>query len=126
MGTEIRTILLVDDDADLRFVGELALGDVGGWEVRSACDGAEALSLLQEQVPDVVLLDMMMPGLDGLQTLARIRAMGLDALPVIMLTAKVQTHEVAMYLEAGAVGVIAKPFDPMTLAAEVQVICHGT
>jgi CheY-like chemotaxis protein len=88
-----------------------------------ACgSGAEALSRLEEFAPDLVLLDVMMPGMDGPATLEALRRLPSGAVPVVFMTARVQAHEILQYREMGAVDVIAKPFDPMTLAETVQTL----
>ena len=123
---EPRTVLLVDDEDDIRAVGQIALEDVGGWRTLLAGSGAEAVELAVRERPDVVLLDVMMPGTDGPTTLALLRARPeTAATPVIFLTAKVQKAEVARLLELGAKGVLAKPFDPMTLPDEVRRVLNG-
>jgi two-component system OmpR family response regulator len=112
-------VLLVDDDPDIRLIGEMALARVGNFAVQLAASGPEALTAAAAG-PDVILLDVMMPGMDGTATLARLRAdPALASIPVIFMTAKVQDSEVARYRELGAQGVIAKPFDPMTLHERV-------
>ena len=119
----IRTIMMIDDEDDIRTIGKLSLHNVGKWEVIMAPSGTDALKLLASGRPDVILLDVMMPGLDGPATLARIRALeGMAGVPVIFMTAKVQRQEVERYMELGAVGVISKPFDPMNLPEEIRKI----
>ena len=113
----LQKILLVEDEPDIRAVAQLALEAIGGFTVR-LCEGGEAaLAALPEFAPDLVLLDVMMPGMDGPATLAALRALpqGGDV-PVIFMTAKVQQAEIEGYRRLGAIGVVAKPFDPMTLA----------
>jgi len=119
----LRRILFVEDDPDIQVVAALALEAVGGLSVLVCGSGAEALSRLTEFGPDLVLLDVMMPGMDGPTMLETLRRLP-DAreLPVVFMTARVQSHEVAHYRELGAAEVIAKPFDPMTLADTVQSI----
>jgi CheY-like chemotaxis protein len=116
-------VLIVDDDEDIRAVTGLALRKLASWEVATAASGGEALPMARDQKPDLILLDVMMPSLDGLATLAKL---GEDpataAIPVIFLTAKVQAHEVEGYLARGARGVIRKPFDATTLPAEIRRI----
>ena len=113
-------ILLVDDEEDIRKVGCLSLEGVGGFDTRVAADATEALAMLDVEHPDVILMDMMMPGMDGLETMIAIHAKpALQAIPIIFMTAKVQPHEVQQYLDAGAIGVIEKPFDPMTLPDDI-------
>lgn len=115
------SLLVVDDERDLRRVAEVALGVVGKFDVRTAGSCDECLALARAQAPDVILLDVMMPHKDGLATLAELRADdALCAVPVIFMTARVQEAEVKEYLSLGALGVIAKPFDPMTLATRVR------
>ncbi|MCO4746196.1 MAG: response regulator [Proteobacteria bacterium] len=113
--------LLVEDDEDIRAVGEVALEAVGGWKVRAANSGFQALDRLDGWVPDVILLDVMMPGMDGVTCFHKIRERPeLRDVPIVFLTARVQSNEVAGYTALGAAGVIHKPFDPMTLASEVR------
>ncbi len=117
----IRKVLLVDDEDDIRTVGNLSLSRVGGWQTVLASSGAEAVKKAAAERPDLILLDVMMPGMDGPTTLGQLRAQEATAkTPVIFMTAKIQKQEVARYLELGAVGVIGKPFDPMTLPAEIK------
>ncbi|PTL77711.1 response regulator [Vitiosangium sp. GDMCC 1.1324] len=117
----IRKVLLVDDEDDIRTIGQLSLSRVGGWQTVMASSGAEALAKAAAERPDLILLDVMMPGMDGPTTFGQLRAQEATAhTPVIFMTAKIQKQEVARYLELGAVGVIGKPFDPMTLPAEIK------
>lgn len=114
-------ILCVEDDPDIQAVIQLALEMVGGFTVKLCASGREALDHVAGFHPDLVLLDVMMPGLDGPGTLAALRQLPEAAtLPVIFMTAKVQPDEVAHFLSLGVLAVIAKPFDPMTLAREVR------
>jgi two-component system, OmpR family, response regulator len=117
----IHKVLLVDDEDDIRTIGQVSLSRVGGWQTVLASSGADALTKAAAERPDLILLDVMMPGMDGPTTLARLRAQeATAATPVIFMTAKIQKQEVARYLELGAAGVIGKPFDPMTLPAEIK------
>ncbi|WP_224371611.1 response regulator [Hyalangium versicolor] len=117
----IRKVLLVDDEEDIRTVGRLSLSRVGGWETVLAASGAEAVTQAVNERPDLILLDVMMPGMDGPSTFARLRAQEVLAqTPIIFMTAKIQKQEVARYMELGAAGVIRKPFDPMLLPAEIK------
>jgi CheY-like chemotaxis protein len=116
-------VLLVDDEPDIRRIAHISLQRVGKLEVVVASSGLEALVLAARERPDVVLLDVMMPELDGPSTFQRLRAAPETAdIPVIFMTAKAQKHEVEAFRSLGAAGVIPKPFDPMTLAAEVRRI----
>jgi CheY-like chemotaxis protein len=117
----IRKVLLVDDEVDIRTIGEICLSRVGGWTTVLAAGGAEAVALALDEQPDVILLDVMMPEVDGPETLRRLRADPRTAhIPIVFLTARVQRGDLRSYTAMGAVGAIAKPFDPMRLAADVQ------
>ena len=115
--------LIVDDEADIREVARLSLELIGGWDVTAADCGSDAIAKARALVPDVILLDVMMPGIDGVATL---QVLSEDPatrhIPVIFLTAKAQVGERRRLEEAGACGLIAKPFDPMSLAEEVAEI----
>jgi CheY-like chemotaxis protein len=111
--------LLVDDEDDIRRVARMSLERVGGWTVTDASSAAQALAAAQEQRFDAVLLDVMMPDVDGPATLRLLRPIIGPDVPVVFLTAKVQPADVARLRELGAVGVIAKPFDPMGLPGEL-------
>jgi CheY-like chemotaxis protein len=111
--------LLVDDEDDIRRVARMSLERVGGWTVTDAGSADAALAAARERQFDAVLLDVMMPDVDGPSTLALLRpVIGADV-PVVFLTAKVQPADVARLRELGAVGVIGKPFDPMGLPGEL-------
>ena len=112
---------MIDDEPDIRRIGEMSLSAVGKLKVLLASSGAEGIELARREKPDVILLDVMMPGLDGPATLQKLRADAETAkIPVIFMTAKVQRAEVERYLDLGAQGVVPKPFDPLTLAARVR------
>ena len=114
-------VLIVDDEPDIRRIAKLGLSRVGGMEVVEATNGTEALARAKEDHPDAVLLDVMMPGLDGPSTLARLREdPATSAIPVVFLTAKAIATEVDRLKSLGAAGVLTKPFDPMTLARELR------
>jgi CheY-like chemotaxis protein len=114
-------ILNVDDDPDIREVVELALGLDPDFQIRSCASGAEALVIARAWTPFLILLDAVMPGMDGPATLKHLREDPATAgIPVVFMTARAQSHEVAHFVSLGARGVIAKPFDPMTLATEVR------
>jgi CheY-like chemotaxis protein len=120
-------ILHVDDEPDIREVAAMSLDLDPDMSLTSASSGAEALALLEGGLqPDVVLLDVMMPSLDGPGTLARLRELpGHERTPVIFMTARAQSSELSRYIALGAVGVIVKPFDPMSLAASVRDTLAG-
>jgi two-component system, OmpR family, response regulator len=120
MAKQIEKVLLVDDDQNIRIVVQMALEGLTEWKVSLAESGMEALKLARDEKPDLILLDMMMPGMDGSTTYTQLREQkDIDAVPIIFMTAKVQTHEVENHMKLGAAGVIAKPFDPMTLHKEI-------
>lgn len=123
---ELRRILYVEDEPDIREIAKLALEMVGGYEVQVCSSGREALLRLQDFMPDFILLDVMMPEMDGPATLAALRAMpGMQTLPVAFMTAKAQPAEISQLQALGARGVIAKPFDPIALATQVRVLWGG-
>ncbi len=120
---QLHSILYVEDEPDIRAIAELALQEIGGYSLISCASGAEALAAAREQTPDLLLLDVMMPGMDGPETLQKLREIPEVAeVPAVFMTAKVQPSETAEYLALGAVDVIAKPFDPLTLASQIQQI----
>lgn len=122
-GKILERILVIEDEADIRTVARLALEAVGGFTVETCASGSEGCARAQTFLPDIILLDVMMPGMDGPATLAALRQQAaLVAVPVVFMTAKVQPQEVAHYRALGALDVIAKPFDPMTLADTVRRI----
>ena len=120
---ELKQILCIDDDQDILAVAQMALEMVGGFRVITGCDGRKASTLAKEVAADLILLDVMMPEVDGPATLALLQADPQVApIPVIFMTAKIQPAEIQHYLELGAAGVIAKPFDPMVLAEQIRGI----
>jgi CheY-like chemotaxis protein len=119
----LERILYVEDEADIRMVAKMALEGVGGFSVVACPGGNEAIAAAPSADADLMLLDVMMPGMDGPTTLAALRKIAATAAtPVIFMTAKVQAAEVAQYKALGALDVIAKPFDPMQVSAEIQRI----
>ncbi|MGY4308074.1 DNA-binding response OmpR family regulator [Bradyrhizobium sp. USDA 4369] len=118
--TEIR-ILHVDDERDIRDVVELSLGLDPEFKVHSCASGREAVAMAAELAPDLILLDVMMPVLDGPETLVRLRQSTATAdVPVVFMTARTQARETDRFRSLGAAGVIQKPFDPLTLAASLR------
>jgi CheY-like chemotaxis protein len=119
----IPCVLVVDDDDSIREITRIALEMVGGWQVVVAAGGREALSLATEHPVDAVLLDVMMPEMDGPTTFRHLRERPETAdLPVVLLTAKVQTGDHQVWDGMDVAGVISKPFDPMTLAGDVAAL----
>lgn len=119
----LKRLLFVEDEPDIQVVARLALEAVGGFQVVICSSGKEALGKAPDFGPDLILLDVMMPGMDGPSTLLALREQpNTAATPVIFMTAKVQPYEVAEYKRLGALDVIAKPFDPMQLSATINSI----
>lgn len=124
---QINKILLVDDDPSIRKIAQITLANVGKFQVTAVSSGAEAVAAAAAERPDVVLLDVMMPSMDGPTTLARLRATPrLSDLPIIFMTAKVQKHELERLKILGANGIITKPFDPMNLCQQIKSILEGS
>ncbi len=115
-----KCILIIDDDEDIREVAKLCLEAVGGWQVCAAQSGSEGLIKAQSQQPFAILLDIMMPDMDGLSTLEKLRVNPLTKnIPVIFLTAKNNLLDPDRFAQMGVKGIIPKPFDPMSLAERV-------
>lgn len=116
-------ILMVEDEADIQAVAKLALQAIGGFTIQICSSGSEALKIVPTFASELILLDVMMPGMDGPSTLKALRGLPqTSATPVIFMTAKVQPNEITQYKAMGALDVIAKPFDPMTLSATINNI----
>ena len=114
-------ILHVDDEPDIREIVDMSLGLNADFEVRACSCGADAVATAAEWSPFLILLDVMMPGMDGPATLAQLRKNPRTAdIPVLFMTARAQEREVQQLIALGAQGVISKPFDPMTLAFQVR------
>ena len=123
----LRTIVYVDDEPDMRLVVQTALSLAEGLTVHTAESGEQALELARELQPDLLLLDVIMPGLDGPATLKRLRAdPDVARIPAIFMTAKAMPEEVARLRALGALAVIAKPFDPMQLSAQVLALWQAS
>ena len=119
----MRTILLIEDEDDIREVAQTTLELMRGWQVHTAHNGRVGIALAAQLQPDAILLDVMMPEMDGPTTLQHLRAdPQTSGIPVILLTAKVQPTDRARFATLGVRGVLAKPFDPMTLGDEVAAL----
>ena len=117
----LRKIVYVEDERDIQTIAKLALEKLGGFEVEICSSGEEALRKAPALSPDLIMLDLMMPGMDGRATLKALRELPMFAdTPVIFLTGRVQAQESAQLERLGAIRVLAKPFDPMSLADEVR------
>jgi len=118
-----KRILHVEDDPDIRTITEIALATVSGFDLMQCASGEEAIERARDFAPDILLLDSMMPGLSGAETLEALRKFDhIRNTPAIFMTAKAQPQEVKAHLELGAIAVITKPFDPMKLGAEIEGI----
>lgn len=118
---KLRRILYAEDEDDIRAIAQIALEDIGGFTVRYCANGREVLATIKEFTPDLVLLDVMMPEMDGPTTLRELRKLhNMSEIPAVFMTAKIQTNEIEEYKTLGAIDVIAKPFNPMTLADEIN------
>ena len=118
---------MVEDDPDIQIVARMALEIVGGFTVEICSGGQQALDTVEGFDPDLVLLDVMMPDMDGPTVLHHLRARPLTApIPIVFMTAKAQAHEIDSYLDIGAMDVISKPFDPMTLSARLSAIWQNS
>ena len=116
-----KRVLVVDDEDDIREVAATTLELIGGFEVTTAASGAEALERVKEAHPDAIVLDVMMPGMDGPTTLEHLRAdVATAAIPVVFLTAKVQPNDRSRFADLDVSGFIPKPFDPMTFASQLS------
>jgi CheY-like chemotaxis protein len=115
-----RKILIIDDEDDIREVAALSLESVAGWETLTAASGAEGIAKAADEQPDAILLDVMMPEMDGPATFQQLRKNPATAnIPVLLLTAKVQSHEQRRFAGLGVEAVLLKPFDPLKLSAQI-------
>lgn len=117
MDEELKRILYVEDEADIRLIVQIALEGIAGFTLKSCSSGYDAIAEVEEFKPDLILLDVMMPGLDGPATLLALRKLpGVEKIPVIFMTARIQEKELVQYKEIGIQDIISKPFEPLTLA----------
>jgi CheY-like chemotaxis protein len=118
-----RKILIIDDEDDIREVAALSLESVAGWDVAMASSGAQGLLRAAEYQPDAILLDVMMPGMDGPTTFRELRKNPVTAkIPVLLLTAKVQATDQRRFADLGVEAVLFKPFDPLTLSTQISTV----
>jgi len=116
-------ILIIDDEDDIREVAALSLETVAGWDVMTASSGAQGLARAIEHQPEAILLDVMMPGMDGPTTFRELRKNPATArIPVLLLTAKVQSNDQRRFADLGVEAVLFKPFDPMTLSTQIAKV----
>lgn len=125
--SELHRVMCVEDDPDIRLILEFSLHRLGGYELNLCASGQEALEVVPSFLPQLVLLDVMMPGLSGPQTLELLRKLdAMRGVPVVFLTAKAMRDEVEVLLEHGASGIIVKPFDTVTLPQDIRIYWeHG-
>ena len=121
--TELQRIMHVEDDPSIQQVAKIALEAVGGFTVHTCSSGQQALDDYQAFAPQLILMDVMMPGMDGPTTLQQLQQKyDLSGIPTVFMTAKVQSNEVSSYKALGAADVVVKPFDPMTLSNQIRQI----
>ena len=117
------SILIIDDEDDIREVAALSLETVAGWQVFTANCGSPGLARAVEVQPDAILLDVMMPGMDGPSTFRELRKNPATAhIPVMLLTAKVQSSDQRRFADLGVQAILFKPFDPMTLSDQISTV----
>ncbi|VAW67146.1 Two-component transcriptional response regulator, LuxR family [hydrothermal vent metagenome] len=121
--TKLQRIMHVEDEPDIQLITKIALQDMGGFELLACNSGEQALAEVERFLPDLLLLDVMMPGLNGPDTLMAIRKISqFENIPALFMTAKVQPSELEELKALGALDVIPKPFNPVTLADDIRVI----
>lgn len=117
----MRRILIIDDEEDIREVAALSLETVAGWNVLTAHSGSDGIRKAVAEQPDAILMDVMMPAMDGPSTFREMqRTPGIEHIPVLLLTAKVQGVDQRRFAGLGVSGVLFKPFDPLTLADQMS------
>jgi CheY-like chemotaxis protein len=117
----MRLILIIDDEDDIREVAALSLEATAGWEIVTASSGADGIKVAAQRKPQAILMDVMMPGMDGPTTFRQMQENpDIAKIPVLLLTAKVQGVDRRRFAGLGVAGVLFKPFDPLTLAAEIS------
>ncbi|WP_019962328.1 response regulator [Woodsholea maritima] len=121
--SELKRLAYVEDDPDIRAIAELALVDIGGFDLSLFSCGQAAVEGMEGAGPDLILMDVMMPGMDGFETVRRLRKIeSLSATPIVFMTAKAQVQDIQQYKDLSLSGVITKPFDPMSLGQDVRDI----
>lgn len=119
----MRRILLIDDEDDIREVASLTLEATAGWNVITASSGAEGIRMAESEQPEAIVMDVMMPDMDGPTTFREMQKNpAVSDIPVVLLTAKVQSVDQRRFKDLGVAAVLFKPFDPMTLAQQIAEI----
>ncbi len=123
----LRRVMCIEDDADIRLVLDFSLRQLGAYELCLCASGEEAMAMAPRFKPELILLDVMMPGLTGPETLQALREQGqVEGVPVVFLTAKAMQGELEALLTHGASGIIVKPFDPVSLPEDIRIYWqHG-
>lgn len=117
---DLKKILYAEDETDVQTIVEVSIWSTSSYQIKICDNGKLLLDCVEEYDPDLILLDVMMPEMDGITTLENLQANEKTKdIPVIFITAKAQSHEVKLFNESGVIGVITKPFDPMTLSATI-------
>jgi CheY-like chemotaxis protein len=120
-----KCVLVVDDEEDIRSIAQLGLEMGAGWTVLTACSGKEALQVAADSQPDVILLDLMMPDMDGRETLQKLKANSTTQnIPVILLTARIQKSDRDSFADLDVAAVFAKPFRPMQLPDQISEVLN--
>lgn len=123
---DLKKLLYVEDDESIAEIAVMTLEELGGFDVRHCRSGQAALDCVEAFQPQMILMDVMMPGMDGPETFERLKQMPAAAdIPLLFITAKAQVHEQQAYIDLGAAGVIVKPFDPMTLSDQIRDYWQG-
>jgi len=123
----MRRVLIIDDEDDIREVAALSLEATAGWQVYTAGSGAQGIEVAIAEQPDAILMDVMMPGVDGPSTFRQMQQIpAIVHIPVVLLTAKVQGVDKRRFAGLGVAGVLFKPFDPLTLAEQIAEALHWT
>ena len=123
MSDDLKRILYAEDEEDIQEIVNISLVEIGGYDLKICSSGEELLASFDIFKPDLVLLDVMMPGMDGIATFEKLKETPtFDNTPVVFMTAKVQVNEIQQYKDLGALEVISKPFNPMTLPEKLEQI----
>ncbi|XHX77374.1 MAG: response regulator [Stenomitos frigidus ULC029] len=119
----VKRVLIIDDEDDIREVAQTSLEIMGGWNVSTAASGSEGITMAEAEQPDAILLDVMLPDMDGPATFQKLQANPATAqIPVILLTAKAQASDQRYFADLGVMAVLSKPFNSVTLADQVAAV----